>query len=218
MKRILFSLAFVTLTGSQLLAQTPPPHRPPGPSCNPEEVRQISYEVERATLDKVRRDMMAEGAVRASAVGMDDRDCLRQATDRANYSRQEAINQCVSRTTYFRSCDIQQTRVIQPPQTIQPIITQGLVDERDITEQNCMAGAQNRAVENALRSCQQQFGMGCRLVSGPTQATHRTEKRRRYGIVGPKDEYHICESMAQALPDGHARVQCAVEIVAKVRF
>lgn len=189
-----------------------------GLACSGEEAQKITTETERAVLDRVRADMRAEGRVQASALGVDDQDCLRQATQRAQWDQRRAIDQCLSQTTYFRSCAIQDQRIVGVPQRIQPLLGTGRFDERDSDENKCKITAQNRAIQEALNNCQVTFGMGCRIASGPSAATHDVEKRRRYGLFGPKDEYHVCQATASAIPNTSAQIQCTVEIVARVQF
>lgn len=203
---------FTSVFSTQTLAQQI------GMACNVEEAQRISQETERAVLDRVRADMRAEGRVQASALGVDDRDCIYQATQKAQWDRQRAIEQCISQTSYFRSCAIQDQRVVGVPQRLQPLQGDGKFDERNSDENTCRITAQNRAVQDALNSCQANFGMGCRVASGPTSASHEVQRRRRFGIMGPKDDYHVCHSSASAIPNTSAQVQCTVEIVARVQF
>lgn len=204
-------IVLISLCGLSAWAQAPS-------TCAPGEADSIYRQAESNTLDRVRQDMRVEGRVSASALGYDDQDCLRQAYERANYRRQEAIDSCVSQTRYFHSCEIVDRRPVGAPQRIIPIMSSGHVDERKIDENNCRISAQNQAIQNALSRCQSQFGTQCRIASGPSTASHRTETRRRYGIVGPKEEYHICDSQAEAIPDSNLQTQCAIELVAKVRL
>lgn len=206
---------FCSILSAKALAQV---HGDIGLSCSGEEARRISYETERAVLDRVRADMRAEGRVQASALGVSDQDCINQASQRANWERQRAVDQCVSQTTYFRSCSIQDQRVIGAPRRIDPIAGSGKFDERDTNESTCRQTAQNRAIQDALSRCQSQFGVACRIASGPSAASHEVERRRRYGIAGPKEDFHVCHSHASAIPNTSAQIQCTVEIVARVQL
>lgn len=206
---------FCSVFSAKAMAQV---HGEVGLSCSGEEARRISYETERAVLDRVRADMRAEGRVQASALGISDQDCISQATQRANWDRQQAVDQCVRQTSYFRSCSIQDQRVIGAPRRIDPIVGSGGYDERDSNENKCRQTAQNRAIQDALNRCQSQFGVSCRIASGPSAASHEVERRRRYGIAGPKEDYHVCQSHASAIPNTSAQIQCTVEIVARVQL
>lgn len=212
MKQITIFLVFVcSVLSTKALAQNIG-------QCNGEEIRRVAAETERAVLDRVRADMRAEGRVMASALGVNDQDCLSQASQKAQWIRHQAIDQCVSQTTYFRTCAIQDQRVVGVPQRIQPLGGNGHFDEKKTDENTCRTEAQNRAIQDALNRCQDAFGIGCRIVAGPSPATHQTEHRRRYGIAGPKDEYHICTSTAHALPNTSAQIQCSVELIARAQF
>lgn len=189
-----------------------------GLACNGDEIQRIAQETERAVLDRVRADMRAEGRVQASALGIDDQDCINQATQKAQWDRHRAIEQCTSQTSYFRTCAVQDQRVIGVPQRLQPIQATGNFDERNSNENTCKTTAQNRAIEEALNRCQTTFGMNCRIAGGPTPATYEIERRRRYGIMGPKEDFHVCHSSAFAIPNSSAQVQCTVELVARVQF
>lgn len=189
----------------------------PAPSCNADEARRISAETERAVLDRVRADMRAEGRASAMGLGVNDQDCLNNAYQKANWIAQNAINDCQRQTTYFRTCAIQGQRVVGAPSRIQPMQGTGHVDEKEIAENACRAGAQSRAQQSAMEVCQRTFGIACRIVA-VGEASHRIEQRRRYGLFGPKEDWHICDAAAQALPDTPQQVQCSVEIFARVQF
>lgn len=206
---------FCSILSTKALAQT---SGQIGLACSGEEIHRISAETERAVLDRVRADMRAEGRVQASALGVNDQDCLQQASQKANWDRHRAIDQCVSQTSYFRSCAIQDQRVIRAPQRLQPVQASGKYDERNSNENTCRTTAQNRAIQEALNRCQSEFGIACRISGGPAPASHEIERRRRYGIAGPKEDYHICHSSASAIPNTSAQIQCAVEIVARVQL
>lgn len=184
--------------------------------CTPEEREGIRREAEQDVLNRIRMDMRVEGRVVGNALGYDERDCLSRATDNANYRRNDALRSCEQQAQYFKSCEITQNRVVENPTRIIPISATGGHDERKTTEDSCRTTAQNRAIQNALNTCQNRFGVPCRIISGPEPASFRIEKRRRYGIAGPKEEYLICESRAAAIPDSNLQFQCSVELIARV--
>lgn len=208
---------FLTTLLMALTTQAQPQPRPAPMSCTPDEIQRISAEAERATLDRVRMDLRAEGRAQGYAMGYTEQECLDRATEVANRNSFQAIDDCTRQTTYFRNCQISHSRVILAPAPLRPSIGQGMIDEKGISEETCRREAENRAISAALALCQSDYGTRCRIVSGPAPATHQVERRRRYGIAGPKEDYHICQSSAQALPDSGHRFQCGVEIIAQVR-
>lgn len=186
--------------------------------CSPDEVAKISERAERAALDRVRADMNAEGRARVDAIGADEQSCLNNAYRKAERESQRVINECVQKTTVFRSCRIQDTRIVQNPMPIVATSGLGQVDDRKIDEASCKAQAQERAKQAAISNCERNLGVRCRLAGPTSEATHRIEKRRRFVLVGPKEEYHICAARAEALPDTSDRLQCSVEIVARIQL
>ena len=214
MKSSIIMLAIIgSFVSFNALAQTPP-----APACSPQDTQRIAAETERAVLDRVRADMHVEGRVDVSALGVIDQDCLNNAYQRANSVANNAVYDCQRQTTYFRTCAIQGQRIIGAPARIQPQTASGHIDDKNVNEASCKSAAQNGAAQNALQVCQRVFGMACRIVAGPTEASHRVEQRRRYGLFGPKEDWHICDSAAQALPDTPQQIQCTVEIFARVQI
>lgn len=201
-------------------AQNPPPltPKPPVQSCSAAEVARIQIEAERATLDKIRQDIRAEGRVQASALGVDDRECLERARRHVQDLQGRAIEQCVRQTVYFRSCEVADIRILRSPSRIEPVHGHYKIDEYKTDEVSCRRNAESLAIQTALEGCRNAYGRSCRIVSGPTVATHAIERRRRYGLFGPKENYHVCVSSASALPDSREQIQCSMELVAKVRI
>lgn len=196
----------------------PPPSGPVGGQCSSDELRREADRAEQNTLDRVRRDMSVEGRAVVTVRSSDERRCIDEGIRQAQLRRNEAINDCVRQTTYFRNCESQGTRVVGAPTRISAITGNGHIDDKNTNEGQCRINAQNAAINRALSACQSTYGQACQIVSGPTPATHRIEQRRLYVIAGPKDDYHICDSQAQALPATNDQVSCSVEIFAKVRF
>lgn len=186
--------------------------------CSPEEVARIAESAERAALDRVRADMNAEGRARVDAIGVDPQSCLNNANRKAEREAQRVINECVSKTTVFRSCRIQETRIVQQPMPIMASSGLGQVDDRKTDEASCKLNAQENAKRNAIANCERTHSVRCRLAGPASEATHRVDRRRRYGIVGPKEDYHICAARAEALPDSSDTLQCSVEIVARIQL
>lgn len=212
MKAIFFS-TLLMFASSPVLAQNQPL------ACTPQETSQIAAEVERATLAKVRQDIRAEGRVQSTALGLDDRDCLENARRQVQDQAGRAIEKCVSETIYFRSCEVSDIRVVRAPSRLEPVIGNYKIDDYKTNPAQCQADAERRAVDTALEGCRNTYSRGCRLVEGPTRASHAIERRRRYGgLVGPKEDFHVCHSSARALPDSREQVQCTMELVAKVRI
>jgi hypothetical protein len=212
-----FMVAITTIClGIEVYAQNPP-QVSPVPACSPDERSRIQAETERATLDKVRQDIRAEGRVQASALAINDHECLERARRHVTDLQGRAIEQCVRQTVYFRSCEVTDIRLVKSPSRIEPIHGHYKIDEYKTDEASCRRNAESSAVQTALDGCRRHYGRSCRIVSGPTQATHSIDRRRRYGIMGPKEDYHVCVSSASALPDGPEQIQCTMELVAKVR-
>jgi hypothetical protein len=201
--------------GVSVYAQNPPVG---APSCSPQEIAKIQLESERSTLEKVRQDIRAEGRVQASALGIDERECLERARRSVLNQQGRAIEQCVRQAVYFKSCEVVDVRIVRAPSRIEPVHGHYKIDEYKTDEASCRLNAQNSAVQTALEGCRNAFGRSCRIVAGPTAATHSIERRRRYGIVGPKEDFHVCVSSASALPDTREQIQCTMELVAKVRI
>lgn len=212
MKTIFFS-TLLMIASSPALAQNQPL------ACTPQETSQIAAEVERATLAKVRQDIRAEGRVQSTALGLDDRDCLERARRQVQDQAGRAIEKCVSETVYFRACEVSDIRVVRTPSRLEPVIGNYKIDDYKTNQAQCQADAERRAVDTALEGCRNTYNRGCRLVDGPTRASHAIERRRRYGgLVGPKEDFHVCHSSARALPDSREQVQCTMELIAKVRI
>lgn len=186
--------------------------------CSSDELAQNAREVEEATLERVRQDMRAEGRVKAFALGASERDCVDRALNKAQRDSYKAIEECVQQTSFFRSCEIQSHRVIEEPRPILPVSGYGNIEEYKTDESRCRHEAEQRALRDAMVNCERTFNTYCRVTSGPSAATHKIERRRRYGLMGPKENFHVCHSRAEALPESRERYQCAVEISARVRL
>lgn len=185
-------------------------------TCSTQEASEIAARTERVTLEKVRQDLRVEGRIEAAALGITDHDCLERARYAAQTQEARAIEKCSRDAVYFKNCEIVGTRVSQVPRPLQPVGGWGSIDDYKTDENRCRADAENRAQVEALAACQRSFNRGCKIVS-LTPADHRIERRRRYGIAGPKEDYHICNSTAQALPNSAEQIQCAMEVIARVR-
>lgn len=207
----------IVLFSSLLLASAASAQNTPVPvtQCSPQEASEIASRSERATLEKVRQDLRVEGRIQAMALGSDERDCLERARYAVQNQAARAIEQCSHRATYFRSCEVVENRVSHPPTLLQPTVGWGTIDDYKTDETRCRLDAQHRAQQEALAGCQRSFNRNCRITL-VNNADHRIERRRRYGIAGPKEDYHICSATAQALPDTHERFQCGMEVIAKV--
>lgn len=191
--------------------------------CSAAELDLARRDAERVTLDRVRMDMLAEGAVRVSAVGSNEQECLQNARIRARAFEREAIEQCVSKTSYFRTCTLVPERLVEAPSRVVPFVGTGHIDkwERELggnPEQQCKMLAEQSAANNAVAACRASTGVNCVISTPASPATSRREERRRYGIAGPKDGYQICDSRAEAMPDASAQFRCTIEIVSRVRF
>jgi hypothetical protein len=186
--------------------------------CSPEEVARISEQAQRAALDRVRADLNAEGRARVDAIGSDPQNCLNNAYRKAERETQRVISECVSKTTVFRSCQIQETRIVQQPMAILAISGVGRIDDRKTDEASCKLNAQENAKRDAIANCERALGVRCRLAGPASEATHSVDRRRRFGIVGPKEDYHICAARAEALPDSSDILQCSVEVVARIQL
>lgn len=196
-----------------------PDNRGPG-ACDPGDLRRVQIETERATLDRVRQDINAEGQARATAVGSDPQDCLNRARARATAGQYQAVNDCNNQSTYFKNCAIVGERIIQAPTDILPFRGQGHSEEdvRRVNVDECKRRAMQQARETAVEACRRVTGANCTISQDATPATWRERAEKRYGIFGPTDRWNICDSYAEARPDASARLQCSVEIYARNRF
>lgn len=161
--------------------------------------------------------MNAEASRRITAVGMDDSDCIAQATYRADQLSYDVINSCNTRAQGLASCSIVARHIVQYPTYISSSFGSGSYDERKSNEAQCRSSAIARAESDALSSCRSEYGVSCVISSRGVVGDHHTTTRRRFVIMGPKEEYQICSVSAAAMPDSRYRVQCSVEIVARTR-
>lgn len=208
MKKSIAILTLLICSSLQSFAQT----------CNPQELDYARQDGERRALEMVRNDMNAEGVSRGSAIGFSPEDCIQRAISRAQTNGYQAIQECNNRSTYFKNCQLMGHRVIQHPTIVLPTRAVGKIDERDITEQECRTRAVRDAERNAIQQCESESGTRCGLTRPANDSSHREERRRRYGIAGPKETYHICEASAEALPLGGSQFRCSVEVFARNRF
>ncbi|MDG0817640.1 hypothetical protein [Bdellovibrio svalbardensis] len=157
----------------------------------------------------------AESHRTVKAVGMDDSDCLSQANYRADQQAYDVISSCNSQAQGLAYCSVVARHIVQYPTYISTIFGRGEYDERKSNEETCRATSIARAESDAVSSCRSEYGVSCDISSRGVVNDHHTKTRRRYVIMGPKEEYQICSASAAAAPDSRYRVQCSVEIVAR---
>lgn len=160
---------------------------------------------------------MAEGSVRASAIGHYPEHCLEQAFSKAHAYSYQAIADC-NKSSSSKNCQIAGHRITQYPTMIRPIQGHGKIDEYRISEQECRSRAIRDADKSAIDKCQSELGTRCALSRPATNASYRQERRRRYIIFGPKEDFQICAATAEALPMDRAQYRCEVELYARDRF
>ncbi len=161
--------------------------------------------------------MNSEAHRTVKAVGMDDRDCISQANYRADQLSYDVISSCNSQAQGLASCSIVARHIVQYPTYISSIYGSGKYDERKSDESTCRASSIARAESDAVSSCNNEYGVSCMVSSRGVVTDHHTTVRRRFIIMGPKEEYQICSASASATPDSRYRVQCSVEIVARAQ-
>lgn len=173
---------------------------------------------EKRTFEKRCANAMNAAAHRAvKAVGIDDSDCISQAHDRANQLTFEVKRACEQQAEGLADCTMVSKHIVQYPTPISSTIGIGQYNERDSNEESCRVNAINRAETDAVSSCENEYGISCDLISRGVVNEYRTKIRRRFVILGPKEEYQVCSASAMASPDSRYRVQCSVRVVVRAR-
>ncbi|MFN7454505.1 MAG: hypothetical protein ACK5RO_07575 [Pseudobdellovibrionaceae bacterium] len=217
LKNILFSICSLTLCSEVLYAQ----HQPLpitremcrgglsqlDPSITPERAREIERRCAEAA--------QASARIEVRASGVDSWDCERQALARARSAEFRLVRDCERRAEGLHRCEVVRHRMIDYGSPIYDVVGIGRYDERKSNEGTCRTTAAHRAEREALRNCQEELGVNC-LISRSGQTTdYRVERRRRYVIMGPKEDFHVCRADASALPPAHIRVKCSLELEAR---
>lgn len=159
--------------------------------------------------------MNAEAQRTIKAVGMDDSDCISRAHYRASELTYDVIRACEQQAEGLADCTLVSRDIVQYPTYISSTFGNGHYDERKSNEETCRTSAVVRAESDAVSSCQSEYGVACDLTSRGVVTEYRTKVRRRFIIMGPREEYQICSASAEAAPDSRYRVQCSVRIVAR---
>lgn len=174
-------------------------------------------EARRRELERRERALNASARHTVTAVGMDDYDCMRNLNDKANMESESTLRDCNSQTDGIVSCHIAERNTTQYPTYVSSVFGSGHYDERKTDEATCRSSSVYQAESDAVSSCQSKYGVSCIITSRGTVDSHNTYTRRRFYIMGPKEEYHECKASALASPDSRYTRQCSMEVVARAR-
>lgn len=144
------------------------------------------------------------------AVGMDRWDC-ESRVQREAYVQERNILQACQRQA-GSECRIVSRRYLGD-NWIYPIQGRYKVDDYKITAETCRVRAADRAEQDALNNCRTEYGVHCQITRRG-DSDHRVERRRRYIIAGPKEDFQVCNGRAEASPESRYRVQCSLELIA----
>lgn len=181
------------LTSLTALAQ----HRPGGPRPGPRPGPQQPAPPQRIEL----REMI-------KAVGYDYRDCDYRMQSQAYQVERRLIDSC-QRQSGVR-CFVSERRHLGGGY-IYPTTGSYRVDDYQTDERRCRDRAAQRAEQDAISTCQQEYGVRCQVIRRGV-SDHRIERKRRYGLFGPKENFHVCRGNAQAAPESRYREQCSMQI------
>ncbi|MCB0370973.1 MAG: hypothetical protein KDD45_16520, partial [Bdellovibrionales bacterium] len=162
--------------------------------------------------------LRAEGSVEVKAVGVNERDCYEQANYQAQIESRRAVEICENQANHLLHCRVVASRITDHGSYITDVYGSGSFDERKSTENECRSTSVRESELNAISLCESKYRVRCQLSRSGEVTKHKTAKRRRFIIVGPKEEYQICRAQAAAQPESRYRVQCAVQVLAKPSF
>lgn len=189
--------------------------------CSQGEADRIYRSAQEDTIRRLKKDLLVEGRVTARGFAENPDLCIKNAHRKASQDIRQAEVDCERQLTSGLStrCDEAGVRIVQNPIKVLPYRGEGKYKEerRGKTPEVCKRDAQSKAARNAIEACQQETGVACQLQREPTQATFREKEERRYGLVGPKDTYYICESDALAMPI-NVGFTCAVEVYTRIEL
>ncbi len=144
------------------------------------------------------------------AVGYDRRDCEYRLQSEASRREGDLLRSCQNQSG--ARCQIV-ARNFMGGGYIYPIAGNYKVDEYKIDASTCRDRAAANAEREALQSCQKEYGVNCQITLRG-YADHSEERRRRYGLFGPKENFQVCRGNAEAAPDYRYREQCSMRITA----
>lgn len=159
----------------------------------------------------------AEASETIVSAGLDEQDCLERAHLRAERKVRDVIQACETKAENLLRCELISSRIIEESGYIRALSRSGEYVERNSDEQTCRRSSIDRAEANALQACQEKFGVSCEISSPGVVSDYHVARRRRFWIVGPKENYQMCTASALAEPSSQYRVQCSVEIRARAR-
>lgn len=190
----------LTLSTAMALAQSRPGHGgrgPAKPKPGPQRPAPAPAPAPRIELREAIR-----------AVGYDYRDCDYRMQSQAYSVERRLIQSCQNQSRM--QCFVSSRRHMGGGY-IHPITGSYRVDDYKIDARTCRDRAAQRAEQDAMSRCQQEYGVRC-YVTRRGVADHRVERKRRYGIMGPKENFQVCRGDAQAAPDSRYREQCSMQI------
>lgn len=147
------------------------------------------------------------------AVGYDRHDCQYRLQNEISRKESTILQSCQSQAK--AACTVISRRFMGSGY-IYPVTGSYRVDEYKIDPNVCRDKAALRAEDDAIRNCESDYGVRC-YVTRRGVSDHREERRRRYGLFGPKENFQVCRGQAEAAPEGPYREQCSVEIIAANR-
>ena len=218
MKNLALGFLVIVSFSSALAQQQRPNDKSDGqhnPQQQQDDQRRQEEERRRQEEEKRIRAENAEGRVMVTAVGVDQRDCINQAYIRADQRAGEAINQCDLQAQGIMRCFVTDKRITNYGSGISATFGSSKYDEKNSNEDTCRNTSIVNAEGDALNNCQRQYSVACQITSRGTVTDHHTDTRRRYIIMGPKEEHQICSASAIAAPLSQYTTQCSIEVVAR---
>lgn len=159
----------------------------------------------------------ASATLQVKAVGRDSYDCHRNVESRARHEEREVIRQCERNAQDVFSCEITRSRMIDYGSSISETHGSGNYEERKSDEITCRNSSVSRAEQDAIRQCELQYDVPCELTERGIVDEYKVKRRRRFIIMGPKEDYHICRAHAYAAPVAPYNTECSIELEARVK-
>lgn len=142
------------------------------------------------------------------AVGYDYRDCDYRLQGQAAAAERELLRSCERQSG--NRCFVSTRRHLGGGY-VYAIAGSHKIDDYKIDARTCRERAAQRAEQDAVSRCQNEYGVRC-YVTRRGVSDHREERRRRYGIMGPKENFQVCRGNSEAAPESRYREQCSMEI------
>lgn len=143
------------------------------------------------------------------AVGYDRRDCQYRLESEASRRESDLLRSCQSQAQGAR-CQVV-ARNFMGGGYIYPTAGDYTVEDYKIDANSCRNRAASYAEREAVERCQKEYAVRCQITRRG-YADHREERRRRYGLFGPKENFQVCRGSAEAAPESRFREQCSMRI------